>query len=145
MLAMLAMLAKRARSGQDARPVFVRFQSAESSPSGRYPGLFALANQLAHDGQLTTDEYNWLRKSNDWFNSAYVDPGTVDPQLFDRRIHPFTSCWFKEGAADHLLDRVVGYIDLLDRHEIQWVKLRSANPGQVLYEDDVQIVVGPPA
>ena len=127
------------------RAVFVRFQSAEPSPSGRFPGLFALANQLANDGRLTTDEYHWWRENNDWFNSAYVDPGAVDPQLFDRGVHPVTSCWFKEEAAEHLLSRVTGYLDLLDRYEISWVQLRSANPGPVLYEDDVQIVVGLPA
>ena len=123
------------------RLVFVRFQSTEPSPTGRFPGVFALANNLAHDGQLTTDEYDWWRQNNDWFNNAYADPSSVDPQVFDRAINPVTSCWFKEEAADHLLVRMVGYLDLLDRHEISWVRLRSANPGQVLYEDDVQIVV----
>ena len=51
-------------------------------------------------------------------------------------------CWFKETAT-HLLDRVPGYLDLLDRYGIGWVERRTSNPGTVLYEDDVQVLTRP--
>ena len=51
-----------------------------------------------------------------------------------------TSCWFKEHAAEHLLARVAGYLGLLDKYDIPWVKVRSDNPGVIIYDDDVQIV-----
>ena len=121
--------------------MFVRFQSAEPSPSGRYPGVFALANGLAHDGLLTADEHAWWRNNNDWFESAYMDPGPVDQRIFDRNVHPHTACWFKHGAADHLLERLSGYLALLDKYGVGWVRLLSEAPGRIIYEDDVQIVV----
>ncbi|MEO6125904.1 MAG: hypothetical protein ABIR32_19565 [Ilumatobacteraceae bacterium] len=121
--------------------MFVRFQSPLPTPSGRYPGLFALANQLADEGRLSAEDRTWWRENNDWFNDAYVEPGSVDPTIFDRELHPITCCWFKERTAEHLLARVPGYLRLLDKYEVPWVELRSDDPGTVVYEDDVQVVV----
>jgi hypothetical protein len=75
-------------------------------------------------------------------DAAYPDPGTVDPSLWDRTKHSHTSCWFKESAT-HLLSRVCGYLHILSTHRVEWVEVRSTDPGRVLYEDDVQIVVAP--
>lgn len=68
--------------------MFVRFQSKDPRPSGRHPGIFALANGLAHDGRLSPEEWAWWRANNDWFNMAYPSPETVDPSIFDKAIHP---------------------------------------------------------
>ena len=76
----------RARYGQDD-DVFVRYESALPSPSGRHPGVFALANDLAHSGILSEEEWRWWRQSNDWFNAAYINPADVDPTIFDRSLH----------------------------------------------------------
>ncbi len=122
--------------------MYIRFEAAEASASGRRPGVFALANWLAGEDRLTPAEWQWWRENNDWMDVAYPDPATVDPSLFDRTIHPMTSCWFKVSAA-HLIDRVAGYLDLLDAHGVAWIERRSDDPGTVLYEDDVQVVVEP--
>lgn len=119
---------------------YVRFQARRPSPSGRYPGVFALANGLAHGGKLSPEDWAWWRSNNDWFEATATDPATVDPTVFDRTRHPHTSCWFK-GTATHLLDRVPGYLRLLTAYGVEWVELRSEAPGLVIYEDDVQIVV----
>lgn len=49
------------------------------------------------------------------------------------------------AACNHLLERVEPYLKLLDAHEVAWEKLESENPGQIIYEDEVQIVVVPAA
>lgn len=121
--------------------MFVRFQSDQPSARGTYPGVFALANGLARDGLLTADEHAWWRRNNDWFDNAYVDPGRVDSRIFDRDLHSHTACWFKQGAADHLLERLPGYLRLLDKYGVGWVKIVCGDPGRVIYEDDVQVVV----
>jgi hypothetical protein len=120
--------------------MFVRYQAAEPSPRGSHPGIFALANHLAREGHLTSDEYAWWRTNNDWYDAAYQDPGKVEPSIFDRTIHPITSCWFKV-TAEHLLARIPGYLRLLDAHGVRWAEVRSDDPGHVIYEDDVQVVV----
>ncbi|MZG03727.1 hypothetical protein GTW62_15855, partial [Streptomyces sp. SID5614] len=45
--------------------------------------------------------------------------------------------------ATHLLDRIPGYLALLAAHGVPCERLESADPGRVVYEDDVQIVVVP--
>lgn len=101
-----------------------------------------MANGLARAGRLTEVDWAWWRANNDWFDAAYPDPATVDPTLFDGSIP--VSCWFKDTAV-HLLERVPGYLALLDRYQVGWVERRSPAPGLIRYEDDVQIVVTPAA
>ena len=89
----------------------------------------------------TEEDHAWWSDNNLWFDGAYTDPGTVDASLFDRSAHNLISCRFKEDAAEALVVRVGGYLRLLDRYGVRWVELHSADPGRVVYEDDVQIVV----
>jgi hypothetical protein len=101
--------------------------------------VFALANGLAADGRLTGAEAAWLRESNDWFNAAYHEP---TPDVFDREVNPVTECWFKSSAVT-LIERVDGYLELLDAHGVGWERVESDHPGVILFEDEVQIVVAP--
>lgn len=124
--------------------IYVRYESPVANGRGQNAGIFALANDLARSGRLTPDEWSWWRSANDWFNAAYTDPATVDPTLFDKTKTPVATCWFK-STAPHLLDRVPGYLALLDRYGIAWTARRSNRPGHILYDDDVQVVVIPHA
>ncbi|MEW1845305.1 hypothetical protein AB0392_45795 [Nonomuraea angiospora] len=45
--------------------------------------------------------------------------------------------------ARHLMERVPGYLAILAAHGVECVRLESADPGKVIYEDDDQIVVVP--
>jgi hypothetical protein len=119
---------------------YLRYESAVPNAQGRHLGIFALANGLARAGRLSDADWAWWRANNDWFDAAYRDPATVDPSLFDGSVP--VSCRFK-STARHLLGRVPGYLDLLDRYQVGWVELRSTAPGQIRYEDDVQVVVTP--
>ena len=121
--------------------VYVRFEAVTKNSRGLAPGVFALANELAHSGALSEEDFLWWRANNDWMNAAYVDPATVDPTLFDRSIHPRTVCWFKT-SADRLLTRARGYLDLLDRYGVEWIEQRASDPAPILYEDEHQIVIG---
>lgn len=128
-------------SGNVDAVMFARFQSAEPTASGRHPGVFALANGLAADGFLTPEEHSWWRENNAWFELAHADPGRAHPEIFDRATNAYTACWFKVGSADHLIERLDGYLRLLDKYGISWERLMSDDPGRILYEDDFQVVV----
>jgi hypothetical protein len=101
-----------------------------------------MANGLARSDRLSRDDLVWWRTNNDWFDTAYTDPSTIDPTIFDKSIHPHTSCWFKESAR-RLLDRVPGYLALLDRYGVAWVEQRCHDSGNIIYEDFDQVVVTP--
>jgi len=122
-----------------AAPAFVRFRDVQPNARGVQVGIFALANGLAADGLLSEEDRRGWRASNDWYNAAYIEPGAVDPAIFDREANPGAVCWFK-GSATHLLERVDGYLDLLDRYGVAWERVETDAPGRIVYEDDVQVV-----
>jgi hypothetical protein len=62
--------------------------------------------------------------------------------LFDRSINSRVECWFRI-SAEHLVTRAHEYLRLLDLYGVGWIERREDNPGRILYEDDVQIVVVP--
>ncbi|WP_255801098.1 hypothetical protein [Mycobacteroides abscessus] len=132
----------RLMGGKLADVIYVRYESPVPNSKGQNVGIFALANDLAYSGRLSPSDWTWWRASNDWLNTAYVDPATVDPTLFDNTTTPPVTCWFKSNAV-HLLDRVPGYLALLDRYGVAWTVRRAGQPGRILYDDDVQVVVAP--
>ncbi|NED97325.1 hypothetical protein G1H11_18675 [Phytoactinopolyspora alkaliphila] len=107
-----------------------------------FPGVFALANGLAHAGALSPDDYAWWRAANDHGDAAYTDPSTVDPACFDRELNPGAVSWFKSTATS-LISTCDGYLALLDRYGVPWTELRTDHPGMIVYEDDVQVVATP--
>ncbi len=104
--------------------------------------MFALANALAHEGRLSTDHYTVWRSTNDWLETAYTDPSTVDAHIFDRAVYPRTSCWFAAGAAP-LVARVTPLLELLDAHGVGWSQITTRDPGRIIYDDADQVVVVP--
>ncbi|WP_424449320.1 hypothetical protein [Microbacterium arborescens] len=117
---------------------FVRFQSAVPNRNGRFPGVFALVNGLAHGGVLTPADHAWWRAANDRSNSLYDAPADA----YGPSAPPGGRSWFKSEARD-VLALTAGYLDLLDRYEVPWHELRTTRPGTILYEDSVQVVALP--
>ena len=121
---------------------FLRYQATTPTARGSFTGVFGLANGLARSGRLTEAEWRWWRAANDRFDAAYPNPARTDSALFDKTVHPVTSCWFR-ATATALLDGIPGYLQLLDRYGVGWHRLESDDPGRVLYSDDYQVVVVP--
>ncbi|WP_205327618.1 hypothetical protein [Glycomyces sp. YM15] len=121
---------------------YVRFQSAHRNQRGYFTGVFGLINTLAKQGKLTDEQESFRRSNNDWYNAAYPDPSTVDPTVYDHEVHAGAAAWFKPSAT-HLLERVPGYLEILTAHDVECETVRSADPGRVIYEDEVQVVVVP--
>ncbi|WEV28882.1 hypothetical protein OYE22_29625 [Streptomyces sp. 71268] len=123
---------------------YVRFQGTARNERGAYPGVFVLVNGLAREGRLTAEQERFRRTSNAWYDAAYTNPSHVDTSVYDRERHPTAVAWFRSSAR-HLIERVDGYLEILTAHGVGWVRLSSTDPGRVLYEDAVQIVVVPHA
>ncbi|WP_406256130.1 hypothetical protein [Streptomyces nigra] len=121
---------------------YLRFQSPHRNDRGRFTGVFGLVNNLAREGRLSEEQEAFRRLNNKWYDAAYTDPSTVDATVYDDKVNPGAAAWFKPSAT-HLLARVPGYLEILAAHGVDCQVLRSTDPGQVVYEDDVQIVVVP--
>ncbi|MFJ9178647.1 hypothetical protein [Streptomyces sp. NPDC102360] len=123
---------------------YVRFQSTLPDERGQFKGVFGLVNNLGRDGQLTTDQERFRSENNAWYDAAYTDPSTVDPSVYDPAVNAGATAWFKPSAA-HLIERVAGYLEILAEHDVDCRMVKSTDPGRVIYEDDVQVVVIPRA
>lgn len=121
---------------------YVRFQAAQRNRRGHFTGVFGLINTLAKQGKLTDEEELFRRSNNSWYNEAYPDPSTVDSTVYDHEVNPGAAAWFKPSAT-HLIEHVSGYLEILTAHGVECRTVRSADPGRVIYEDEVQIVVVP--
>lgn len=121
---------------------FVRYEANEPNARGARIGIFGLANALAREGRLSPEDHKWWATSNAWYNDAYPDPSLTHPTVYDRAIHPSAQAWFRISAV-HLLAGIPGYLELLSRYGVNWQESRSTDPGIVLYEDEVQVVVDP--
>ncbi|MFF9428446.1 hypothetical protein [Streptomyces sp. NPDC014746] len=126
----------------DAAAPYVRFQAPHRNSKGHFTGVFGLVNNLARDGRLSDEQESFRRSNNSWYDAAYTDPSTVDPQVYDGTVNPGAAAWFKSSAT-HLIARVSGYLEVLSAHGVECQTVRSADPGRIVYEDDVQIVVVP--
>jgi hypothetical protein len=89
---------------------------------------------------LTEAEEQLRLEHNAWYDAAYADPSTVSPGVYDTSS---AVAWFKSASAEHLRDRVAVYLRILDAHNVSWEYVESDDPGVVLYEDHVQVVVRP--
>lgn len=117
---------------------YIRFESPVRHERGLHPGVFFLVNTLAREGRLTPEQRAFWRAGNDWFDAAYTTPSAA----YDREANPGAVAWFKTTAT-HLIERVPGYLDILAAHGVPCRTVRSTDPGRVVYEDDVQVVVVP--
>lgn len=119
---------------------YVRFRSTTPNTRGVRVGVFALANGLARSGALTPEQYQQWRLTNDWFEAAYPDPSTIDPGVYDAALNPGAVSWFKHTATE-LIDRTTAHTRLLDAHGVPWERVESDDPGRIIFEDDVHVVV----
>lgn len=122
--------------------MFIRFQSPVPGKRGVYTGVFGLMNNLGRRGLLSESEHQIWRRGNDWFNAAYPDPSTSDPTVYSETLNPRATAWFKDSAS-HLLAKVPPYLEILRAHAVACIRVESPDPGTVIYEDPVQVVVNP--
>ena len=112
---------------------YVRFRSVYPGAKGYKVGVFGLVNVLGRHGMLTPDEERFRRESNGWYDAAYPSPTSHYQE------HPDAVAWFKDTATE-LLERIPGYLAILDAHRIAWEQARTSAPGLIVYEDACQVL-----
>lgn len=121
---------------------YVRFEGIEATRRMTHPGLFALADGLAHSGRLAPEDRAWWRSHTSLVEERCPDPATFHPAVYDRRRHPEARVYYRSDALQ-LIDLARRFLDLLDRYAVGWREIRTYDPGRVLYADDVQVVAEP--
>ncbi|WP_037308987.1 hypothetical protein [Amycolatopsis orientalis] len=119
---------------------FVRFQSPTRNERGTFTGVFGLVNGLAKAGRLTAEQEAFRRANNDWYDANFINPAHTDPSVYDVDVNPGAAAWFK-ATAQVFIERVDGYLSILETHGIPCETVWSADPGVIVYEDEYQVVV----
>lgn len=118
--------------------MLIRFTVLDEEPeSGRTRGVLVAAHTLRDEGDLSVDEHRELRVALLWFNENLRIPAALDRTENRRAIS-----WFKPAAAE-AIRRMWPLKGLLDTHGHHVDVLRTADPGNVVHEDEWQVVAKP--
>ena len=113
-------------------PHVLRFQTSLRDPdSGRPLGLFRAAGRIEERDRLPPSAKDWLREQLEWFNENLIVPH-LDPDLWRAQF------WFRDSASD-CLNRIWDVVWLLRAFEIAVERLKTTEPGEIVYRDDIQI------
>lgn len=115
---------------------FCRFQSAVPNRRGSYPGFFALLKGLEQTDRFTPDDRQVWTEIVARSYALHTEPPAGSYE------HPGARSWFRSSASD-LRTLALDACAVLDRYAVPWVELRTASPGRVVYEDEVQVVAVP--
>ena len=126
--------------------MYIRFISPERASRGRgCYGLFQAAVDLVYDEQIPDFVYAPVREELDWFNANLPAPKDRHFCVRSRKVWRDDGiCWFRDDARE-----MIAHAHLLARLVREWhvpiTLLNTRNPGQILYQDDYQIVAKPDA
>lgn len=116
--------------------MFVRFVvGSDGQHHKELTGILTEARLLRDRDQLTADEGARLEELYGWFNTH-----VPVPPFASGRFPRDAVAWFKDDAVKPV-GRMWDVVALLREHGFDVRLLRSANPGRVVYEDEVQVVV----
>ena len=121
---------------------YVRFTTDErTAHGGVLGGVFAAVAGLRESTELDPVDSIWLADIERWFARALAVPG----QLAARRGYReprIAVCWFRDAATEHLA-RATELAALLVRHGVRVHRLESANPGEIVWQDEHQVAAIP--
>jgi hypothetical protein len=116
--------------------VFVRFVvGSDGQHHKELTGVFAEARLLRERGVLTAEEDVRLEAAYHWFHEH-----VPVPPFSSGRLPKDAVAWFKHDAREPVA-RMWDIVALLREHGAEVRLLRSANPGRVVYEDHLQVIV----
>lgn len=105
--------------------------------SGAPQGIFQAAYRLRDDWEVPQQQREELRDLLEWFNQHLPAP-----ELLSNPRHRSALSWFKPESKESIT-RVWSMVRILEQNGVIINKVRTGNPGFVIYEDEWQIVAKP--
>jgi hypothetical protein len=117
---------------------FIRFQGvAPILGAASKLGIFQLAYQLKHSPETSHNDDRELRHNLDW-----LETHLCAPKILDKSEHYRAICWFKDSAHEPL-KRIWALKYLLKEYGILVDRIKSENPGLIIYQDGWQVAAKP--
>ena len=116
----------------------------KNSDTGADDGVFEVAYDLQHEGELTPHERQELEGLLSWFGDELVIPTRFNRSKSKGHYRRATKgiSWLKSSATAHVakMHRLAAIL-ATQGHHVRVIK--TSRPGYVVYEDDHQIVAEP--
>jgi HAD superfamily hydrolase (TIGR01509 family) len=117
---------------------FLRVQATYRGRLGVEVGVFVAVDHLRRAGVLSAEEESTFFDVEDWFIEHLPNP---DFYADGNSIGAVT--WFRTPVPEPMRARVDVLCGILRAHGVEFDVVRSADPGDVVYEDDFQVGVVP--
>ncbi|WP_430429788.1 hypothetical protein [Parasphingorhabdus sp.] len=126
--------------------MYVRFVSPQPLEQRRgYYGIFQAALDIVYDDTTPEHFYLPLRELLDWFNDHLPNPREDSFLVRSRRHrHHVGLCWFRGGASEMIRNAHL-MAAMLKECDRPTAMITTQSPGQILYQDDYQVVAKPEA
>ena len=114
---------------------YVRIQGQELAENTMYAkGVFSMCWQLIQNDVMEEEDADLYREIDSWFNDTLPFP----PQC---KRQEKVVCFFKTENADEMLKMIRPALWLLDKYHHPYYAVYTNTPGEIVYEDQYQIVV----
>ena len=114
---------------------YVRIQGQELAENTMYAkGVFSMCWQLIHNDVMEEEDAELYKEIDSWFNEVLSFPPQCKRQ--DKVV-----CFFKTENADEMLKMIRPALWLLDKYHHPYYLVYTNTPGEIVYEDQYQIVV----
>jgi hypothetical protein len=100
-------------------------------------GIFQAAALALEWQNITGSDADELNELREWFSE-----NLEKPSFFGRDKLRLGICWFKTGSNEHI-SRIWKMVRVLERNGVYVKKIRTDEPGYVIYEDEWQLVAEP--
>lgn len=105
-----------------------------AADTGRAKGVFAMISKLLLSGEMEKGDADLMKEIDAWFECELPFPpqcGQGDPVV----------CFFKTENSDMMMKMIKPQLWLLEKYNIPYYVIYTNNPGEILYEDEYQVVV----
>lgn len=115
---------------------YIRFQTPlRCGNTGRPAGIFVAAGRLEDQKALPTETRERLRDVLAWFNQNLTVPSSSD-------VHWRCLFWFR-SSSQPVIRRLWELAYLLEEENIFANKVRTQQPGMIVYRDEYQVAAVP--
>jgi hypothetical protein len=114
---------------------YCRIQGKELAANTRAgKGIFSMLNQMVTDGVMDEEDVGLFKEIDSWF----VEELPFPPQC---KRQEKVICYFKTENSDMMMKMIRPLLWLLERYNHAYYVVYTNFPGEIVYEDQYQIVV----
>jgi len=116
---------------------YFRMHVSYSGKTGKPVGIFGACHHLNRAEELTPEEATLFREIDEWFTEYLPEPP------FYKEGNPRKAVtWFKDTPeVAVLVQRLTPLVELIQKYRDDYTVSRSTTPGEIIYEDELQIAV----